>query len=486
MWYVYTLQLSFGTIAHNMSMVKKHSLLWWLTRLPLLALYGFYVFAATAQDSPAPPVIVVPVQNVIGPATVELVQHAVKKAEEQQAGLIVLTMDTPGGLDSSMRIIIKEILASPIPVVTYVSPDGARAASAGTYILYASHIAAMTHASNLGAATPVSLTGDNNNTPPDSAEATHNASAAKAVNDATAYIRSLAQLRGRNQEFAEQAVRNAASLSADEALQQKVIDLIANNLPELLQQLDGKTIQLNDTRTVTLQTTNAPIIHIEPGVRHALLSLLTNPQIALFLVMIGLYALIYEFTSPGFGISGLAGFIFILVALYALQLLPVNWLAFALVILGVILMIIELLTPSFGLLGLLGVLLFIPGALLLIDSDIPQMRISLWFAGILALVSYGTLALLGGLSLKLHRRPAVSGQEFMIGQIATIIEPASQPQHYWVQVLGERWLAACPDPLAAQQQVQVTAVSGLTLQVAILSAHHEDDTTAGKNTATSN
>ena len=283
-------------------------------------------------------------------------------------------MDTPGGLDSAMRTIIKAILTSPVPVATYVAPGGARAASAGTYILYASHIAAMAPGTNLGAATPVQIGGapgqeparDDKNGKPEK-KPDGDALTRKQVNDAAAYMRGLAQMRGRNMEWAEQAVREAVSLSAEDALKQNVIEHVAADIPALLGQIDGKSVEIAGEKK-TLQTAGAAVLNYEADWRVQLLAAITDPSIALLLMTIGIYGLIFEFMNPGGGIAGVIGAICLLLAMYALQLLPVNYAGLALIVLGLAFMVAEAFVPSFGVLGLGGVVAFIAGALILIDT----------------------------------------------------------------------------------------------------------------------
>jgi membrane-bound serine protease (ClpP class) len=453
----------------------------------LLLCSGLAGGADVAQPAATAPVLVLQVDGVIGPATADFVHRSLDKAQRRGARLLVLRMDTPGGLDTSMRKIIKDILASPIPVATYVAPSGARAASAGTYILYASHIAAMAPATNLGAATPIALGGDlsgadsrqgepsgsNGKTGRKSGEdgpaaedrpalSSRDALREKSVHDAAAYIRSLAQLRGRNADFAEQAVLRATSLSADEALKQGVIDVIATSVPDLLQRIDGRTVSL-PSGTLALAVAAAPIEAVDPDWRTSVLATLSNPMLAMVLMMVGVYGLFVEFTTPGFGVPGVAGAIALLLALYSFHLLPVNWAGVALLALGAILMIAEVFLPSFGAIGIGGIIAFVIGGLMMFDTDGQGISVDWPFVVGLALVSAGAIAAFGAFVLKSRARPVVSGREDMIGATGTVI--AIGAEGAWAQVRGERWRVVNPAPLQLGDRVRVTAIDGLTLSV---------------------
>jgi len=435
------------------------------------------VLTLPARAAPAP-VARLTVDGAIGPASADYITRGIARAERDGAQLVVLQIDTPGGLDPAMRSIIKAILASSVPVATYVAPSGARAASAGTYILYASHIAAMTPGTNLGAATPVQLGGEPASDKPDPATRNRTAeprpasepagtpstepSTRKQVNDAAAYIRGLAQMRGRNMEWAERAVREAASLSATEALQQNVIDIVARDSADLLRQLDGRKFSIAGEERV-LDTDGAPLLHYDADWRSDFLAVITDPGIALLLLTIGMYGLIIEFTTPGVGIPGVLGGICLLIALYALQLLPVNYAGLALIVLGIGFMVAEAFVPSFGAFGLGGIAAFVTGAVILIDTDVPGFGIPLALIAGIAVVSALLLAFVVSVILKTRRRPQITGQGELIGAVAEVAHVATG--ELWIQLRGETWRASSNAPLQAAQKVRVTGRHGLVLDV---------------------
>ena len=412
------------------------------------------------------------IQGPIGPATAEYLIKSLEKSTERNAELVIIRMDTPGGLDASTRDIIKAILNSPVPVATFVTPGGARAASAGMYILYASHIAAMSPATNVGAATPVSIIGGE---PPAQKQApgengedakaetdTGNTMMRKAVNDAVAYARGLANRHGRNADWAELAVREAASITAEKALEIGVIDLMATDIEDLLKQIDGRTITVRD-RSWVLDTASLVVEQLEPDWKDELLGVITSPTIAYLLLLVGIYGLFFEGYNPGAVFPGVIGAICLLIALYAFQMLPVNYAGFALIALGIILMIGEAVVPSFGVLGIGGIISLVIGSIILIDTDVPGFMVSRPLIGALALVS--SLGLMGiiGIALKARLRPVVSGREQLIGASGTALTDIYHEGEVFVH--SERWSAVSDSPLHKGQTVEVTGIDGLTLKV---------------------
>jgi membrane-bound serine protease (ClpP class) len=426
-------------------------------------------------------VALIRIQDAIGPATSGYFEKAHRRAVESGVGLVVVQIDTPGGLDSAMRDIIKTILNSPVPVACIVAPGGARAASAGTYILYACHIAAMAPATNLGAATPVPVGGsvplpgmpdkpaapdkkDGKDQDKDEAPAKPAADAmqTKVVNDAVAYIRSLAEKRGRNADWAERAVREGASLSAERALEQHVVDLLAENVEDLLKQIDGRKVTTS-AGELTLKTAGAAIETFEPDWRMKFLSIITNPTVAYVMLLIGIYGLLLEGYHPGAILPGVVGAICLLLALFAFQILPVNYVGLALILLGVVLMIAEAFAPSFGALGVGGLVAFVFGSIMLMDIEVPGYSVNRGIIFGIAACAGAVMAATLYLVWRARQARVVTGTAAMLGQVVETLE--FQDGQGWAMLGGERWRVRSARPLATGQRARVVRMEGLVLDV---------------------
>jgi membrane-bound serine protease (ClpP class) len=469
----------------------------WLGRLVFAAALSFAtatlaISQNTAGEISPPVAILADLEGPIGPASTRHIERVIGIAADKQAKVLILRIDTPGGLVDAMRDIIQEIIASPVPVIGYVAPPGAHAASAGTYILYATHVAAMAPGTNLGAATPVQIGGmpgitpaqeekpaekttepadSANDTPgedpPSAAPRANSTMTAKATNDAVAFIRSLAEMRGRNADWAERAVRDAASLSSARALEMNVIDLVAADVEALLADLHGRTV-LVDGEDRVLSTRDLVVEPIEMDTLTTVLAILSNPNLALVLMMIGVYGIIFEFWNPGALVPGVVGAISLTLGLYALNQLPLNYAGLALVGLGIAFMVAEAFTPSFGILGFGGLSAFVLGSAMLVDTDFPAFRISWWLIGTMAALSAAILVVLLGYTMRAYRRAPALSRHPIVGKNAVVIEWSDEAGYVWAE--GERWRASGTIGLAPGTSVRVRGIAGLTLQVSTAAA----------------
>ncbi len=445
--------------------------------LCLLAISG----SSLADNYDVGPIWLIDVKGAIGPATSDHMIRGLEQAQEANASMVVLKIDTPGGLSSAMRQMIKAILAAKIPVVAYVAPSGARAASAGTYILYACHVAAMAPATNLGAATPVQIGApslpklptpepqgknkDGQNPAVDPGLEHKSAMERKVINDAVAYIESLAELRGRNKKWAKQAVLVGASLSSEQALAKNVIDLSAASVQDLLNQLHGRVISM-DKKNVTLKTQGLALHHHPIDWRSEFLAVITNPNVAYILMLIGIYGLIFEFTNPGLGVPGVLGAVCLLLALYAFQVLPVSYAGMSLMLLGIGLMTAEAFMPSFGIVGLGGIVAFVFGSIILMDTKVPGFQIALPL--ILAIATLSALLLMMALAmiLKARRQMVITGLPQLVGHTALV--ESIQGENIFIRLEGELWHVECGQTLLVNDSVEITEATGIILKVSKL------------------
>lgn len=431
--------------------------------------------SAETVSSPPGSVVLVDIEGAIGVGTAHFLAQSLAEARRREARLVVLRLDTPGGLVSATRDIIRGILASPVPVAVYVAPSGARAASAGTYISFAAHFSAMAPGTHLGAATPIQigapgLPGPDRTPAPGEADKSGDAKSAierKIVNDAASYLRSLAQLRGRNADWAEKAVRDAATLTAPDALKEKVVDVVAADLGELLAKLDGRPYTSRDgARSLALK--NALVVPLEPDWRGRFLNVITDPNVAFILLMIGIYGIVFEFWSPGLLGPGIVGGIALVVALVALSALPLSFGGLTLLALGLALMIAEGLAPGIGLLGAGGVVAFALGAVFLFDPAGADIDFAIAWPLVFSATLTSAFLLIGllGFVMRVRRRRVVTGAEELLGLVGRVARWAPGAHEGRVIVHGEIWSARSAVPLSGGQEVKVIDRKDLQLVVA--------------------
>jgi len=399
----------------------------------------------------------------IGPAAQSYIVNGLKQAAAENDSIVVLSLDTPGGLGSAMHEIDNAILASSVPVVTYVSPKGAEAASAGTFILYASHIAAMAPGTVAGSSSPIDIFAEQSATKNKIDAANLSTAEKKEMNNAIANIRSFAELRGRNATWAESAVRNAVSITAEMALQQKVINVIAESVPELLQKINGMNVKVNGIDK-TIDTTGITTKNFDWDWHYQWLSVLSNPNIAYILLLVGIYGLFFEFLYPGLVAPGVVGAISLLLALYAFQLLPVNYVGFSLLLLGIAFMIIEVMISSFGILGIGGIVAFVTGSILLLDINSPGYQIAWSLIAGMTVFTIVFFLMLITLAINAMRKKVVTGREALVGNSGVVIDILDS-NLYQVRIEGEIWKAVCPEKLYRGQKIKIRGLTGLILQV---------------------
>ncbi|MCD6165591.1 nodulation protein NfeD [bacterium] len=406
-----------------------------------------------ADSLAAQPVEVIKIDGIINPVSAKFIIESLEQAEAENAVCLIIELDTPGGLMTSMRQIVKKILTAKIPVVVYVFPSGSRAGSAGVFITLAAHIAAMAPGTNIGAAHPVTLGG---------ARDTSSTMTEKITNDAAAFIKTIAEKRHRNTKWAEQAVRKSVSITEKEALKANVIDLVVPTVDSLLQALDGRKVEL-DGKQVTLRTKNAPVIFHQMNLRYRILDKISDPNIAYILLLLGLYGIIFELQNPGAILPGVAGVIFLILAFFAMQTLPINWAGLLLIIFAIVLFILEIKIVSYGLLTLGGIVSMVLGSLMLFESPYPFLKVSLSviIPAVITTVLFFLLAI--GLGIRAQWRKPATGKEGIIGEVGVALTRIYDGGQ--VKIHGEIWKATAEKPIKKGRKVKVVAVEGLCLKV---------------------
>jgi len=434
-----------------MQAILKHRFIFTLILL-VLSIYMSSRVLPVFSDELKKNVMDITVDGVINPGSAEFIQKSIHKANDKKYEALVIELDTPGGLDASMRSIVKEMIGSEVPVIVFVSPSGSRAASAGAFITLAAHIAAMSPGTNIGAAHPVGI-----------GEKMDKTMAEKATNDAVAYIKSLAEKSGRNAQWAEDAVRKSISSTETEALQLKVIDLITKDINSLLADIDGKKVRTVSGEKI-LSTKNASVVREELGLRHRILNLISDPNVAYILMLLGFYGLFFELTNPGSLFPGVIGGICLILAFYAFQTLPVNYAGLLLIILAIILFILEIKIISHGVLTIGGIVAMTIGSLMLFESPAPFMKLSL--AVILPAVVMTTLffTILIGLAYKAYKRKPITGSEGLLGSYGIAATDISR-EGGRVTIHGEIWSSYSEDAIDKGKRIIVEEVSGLKLKV---------------------
>lgn len=435
-----------------------------IARKALLVLIGFIfcVFSVASTGRAEETAHVINIEGAIGPALEAHLSRGFEEARTAGADLIILRIDTPGGLVTSTRGIIKTILSSDIPVVGFVAPSGSRAASAGAYILLSCHIAVMAPGTNVGSATPVALGGTPGGTDPAPPDSDHPDLEDKIINDAKAYMRALAEMRGRPAAAAEKFVSEALNFTAEEALKEGLIDLIATNTRDMLNKIDGRTISLEGA-DIAIASSTMDVVEFQATWRDELLGFITNPNVAYLLLIIGIYGLVIEFSNPGLFAPGIVGGVCLILGMYAFQLLPVNYAGLALIALGLVLMTTEAFVPSFGILGIGGVASFLMGSIMLFDDGIPELEISPVLIGTVSLTTAGLFLFVLTFAVRAWRRPSVSGNDAMIGDVAKVL--AWHGTQGKVFARGEVWAADCDEELFPDDEAKIIEISGLRLLV---------------------